>query len=561
MKPWIISLAALGVLGGALALGVAANEGSLPAQTSVGDIDVSGLDQVAAVAKVRAGLARSPQIDVSAGPRHWLLSADKLGYAVDAERSVAAAFTEAHNRSLVEKVEDLAGQSPAMSFPLKVSLDAAVARKALSALTSDLNTAPRNGKIIFGNARYSVTPDSPGQKIDVEAAATALAADPSLRAVALELTTWDAENTAAELQLLADRGNALLRPLSVQLGDSGHTGVLSAVQVANLFWIRAGGLELDEAALKGTLKSLSGYLDQPAQNARYQAQGAGLIRVREQVGLMTDQVSALKVLGAAVLDPLVRSVTLPSKVAQPAITVAALPDPSKLSLITTGVSTYYHSSPARRSNVANAAAKIDGAVIAPGGVFSFLSTLGGISAGNGFVSGLIISGGRTVDGLGGGVCQVSTTTFRALYQSGMPIVERNQHSYRVGYYEPRVGFEAAVYDPGVDLKMKNDTGGPVLIRTVNRNARSTLEVQIWGLPQRRTVSVSRATILASTPHPAPKYVVNPKLPRGAFKQVDWAADGFNLFITRTIRDAGTVRSDQVKTIYKPWQAVFERGPS
>ena len=561
LKPWIISFSALGVLGGALALGVAANEGSLPAQTSVGDIDVSGLDQVAAVAKLRAGLTRAPQIDVSAGERHWLLSADKLGYAVDVERSVAAAFTEAQNRSLVEKIEDLAGQSPAMSFPLKVSLDAAVARKALSALTGGLNTAPRNGKIIFSNARYSVTPDSPGQKIDVGAAAAALAADPSLRAVALELITWDAENTAAELQPLADKGNALLRPLGVQLGDSGRSGVLSALQVANLFWIRAGGLEIDRAALNSSLKSLSGYLDQPAQNARYENQSGKLIRISERSGLITDQASALKVLGAAVLDPTVRSLTLPSKLAQPAITVSALPDPSKLTLITSGVSTYYHSSSARRTNVANAAARIDGAVIAPGGVFSFLSTLGGISADNGFVGGLIISGGRTVDGLGGGVCQVSTTTFRALYQAGMPVVERNQHSYRVGYYEPRVGFEAAVYDPGVDLRMKNDTGGPVLIRTVNRDERSTLEVQIWGTPPRRTVSVSRATILSSTPHPAPKYVVNPNLPRGAFKQVDWAADGFDLYITRTIRDAGGVRSDQVKTIYKPWQAVFERGPS
>jgi vancomycin resistance protein YoaR len=560
-KPWIISFSALGVLGGALALGVAANEGTLPPQTSVGDFDVSGLDQLGAVSKIRAGVATLPQIDVSAGERHWRLDAGKLGYTVDIESSVAAAFAEAENRTLVEKVEDLAGQSLAVSFPLKVSVDPAVARKALRALTAELNTAPKNGKIVFDKVRYTVLPDTPGQRIDVEVAASALAADPSLRELKLGLSTWDAEQTSAKLQRLADQGNALLRPLGVELGTGGQTRVLSAMQVANLFWIRSAGLELDQVALKANLKSLSGSLDQPAQNARYQAQGSRLIRVAEQSGTVTDQPAALKVLGDAVLNPAARSVTLPSKVAQPAITLATLPDPSKLTLITTGVSTYYHSSPARRTNVANAAARIDGAVIAPSGVFSFLNTLGGISAGNGFVGGLIISGGRTVDGLGGGVCQVSTTTFRALYQAGMPVVERNQHSYRVGYYEPRVGFEAAVYDPGVDLKMQNDTGGPVLIRTVNHAARSTLEVQVWGTPQRRTVYVSRATILGSTPHPAPKYVFNPNLPRGASKQVDWAADGFNLYITRTIRDAGTVRSDQVKTIYKPWQAVFERGPS
>ena len=258
--------------------------------------------------------------------------------------------------------------------------------------------------------------------------------------------------------------------------------------------------------------------------------------------------------------PALKTLSLPSKTAQPLITVAALPDPNKLSLITTGVSTYYHSSPERRTNVANAAAKIDGAVVPAGGTFSFLNTLGSISEDNGFVGGLIISGGRTVDGLGGGVCQVSTTTFRALYQAGMPVVERNQHSYRVGYYEPRVGFEAAVYDPGVDLKMKNDTGGTVLMRAVNNDAQSRLEVQVWGVPQSRSVSVSGATILSSTPHPAPKYIVNPSLRRGSSRQVDWAANGYNLYITRTIKDASGVHTDKVSTSYKPWQAVYELGP-
>ena len=113
LKPWIISLSALAVLGGALALGVAANEGSLPAQTSIGDIDVGGLTQPAAVAKVSAGLTAPPQIAVSAGEHHWLLDAGKLGYRVDVERSVAAAFAETQTRSLIEKVKDLAGQSPA----------------------------------------------------------------------------------------------------------------------------------------------------------------------------------------------------------------------------------------------------------------------------------------------------------------------------------------------------------------------------------------------------------------------------------------------------------------
>ncbi|AZI41592.1 hypothetical protein EHF33_01490 [Deinococcus psychrotolerans] len=579
VKAWIIGCSAVAVLGGALALGVAVNEGRLPTGTSVNGVDVSGLNQTEALAKVKATI-KVPQVSVKApsnsaasssaasqvsAPQSWTLSAEKLGYQVDANSSVAAAFSDAENRNLVQKVQDLAGQiagqSSAQDYPLKISVDASVAKKTLAELTAPLNTAPKSGKIFFDKTRYAMTPDTPGQKMEVDTAATAFASDPSLRELTISTVPWISSDSSAKLQALVDKGNALLRPMTVQLGDSQHTGVLSALQVANLFWVRPSGLELDKAAMKQSLKTLSSYLDEPAQNARYANQGGKLVRVEEQAGFVTDQAAALAALSKAVLDPSVKTLSLPSKTQQPSITVAALPDPTKLTLITTGVSTYYHSSPERRTNVANAAAKIDGAVVEAGGVFSFLNTLGSISEGNGFVGGLIISGGRTVDGLGGGVCQVSTTTFRALYQAGMPIVERNQHSYRVGYYEPRVGFEAAVYDPGVDLKMKNDTGGLMLIRTVNNNALSRLEVQVWGVPQSRTVSVSGATILSSTPHPAPKYIVNSSLPRGASKQVDWAANGYNLYITRTIKDASGVRTDRMDTLYKPWQAVYEMGPS
>ena len=377
----------------------------------------------------------------------------------------------------------------------------------------------------------------------------------------MPVTEWKANTSAEKLQAYADQGNRLMRPLSVTLQGTARKGTLSALQVADLFWVRGEGIVLDDKTINAAFARLSAAVDQPAQNARYAQQGGKLVRVAEKAGRVTDRAAALAAFRGAITDAGAASVVFASKVSQPSLTASALPDPSKLELITTGRSTYYGSSAERRANVANAAAKINGAVVPAGEVFSFLQSLGSITEGNGFVGGLIISGGRTVDGLGGGVCQVSTTTFRALYQAGLPVVERSQHSYRVGYYEPQVGFEAAVYDPGVDLKMKNDTGAPLFIRTVNNDARSTLEVQVWGVRPGRSVSVSKATILARTPHPAAQYVTNPRLRPGTTKQVDWAADGYNLFITRTIKDAAGTRTDKVSTVYKPWRAVYEVGPS
>ncbi len=557
--------AALVVLGGALAMGVATQgDGTLAPGLTVGGVAVGGLSMDAALKALREKGAAAPQVTVTAADKTWTLGADKLGWQADAEASLRPAQQLSQERGMVEKLQNMMGQQATRDFPLVVKVDPEAARATLKALTGGLNTQPTPATVGFDakTSRYAVlTKDTPGRKADIDAAVSAYAADPSQTAVKVPVAEWKANNSAEKLQGYADQGNRLMRPLSVTLEGTARKGSLTALQVADLFWVRPEGIVLDDKTLGAALARLSAAVDQPAQNARYATEGGKLVRVPEKAGRVADRAAALAALRKAVTDPASSSVVFASKVSQPTLTVAALPDPTKLELITTGRSTYYGSSPERRANVANAAAKINGSVVPAGEVFSFLQSLGSITPDNGFVGGLIISGGRTVDGLGGGVCQVSTTTFRALYQAGLPVVERNQHSYRVGYYEPQVGFEAAVYDPGVDLKMKNDTGAPLLIRTVNNDARSTLEVQVWGIKPERSVSVSGATILSRTPHPAAQYVTNSRLRPGTTKQVDWAADGYNLYITRTIRDAAGTRTDKVSTVYKPWRAVYEVGPS
>ncbi len=96
-----------------------------------------------------------------------------------------------------------------------------------------------------------------------------------------------------------------------------------------------------------------------------------------------------------------------------------------------GKSSFRGSDSGRVKNIQNAVAKIDGVIVAPGEVFSFLKSVGPVTRENGFGPAKVISGGRTVLGDGGGVCQVSTTVFRSALNSGLPILERNAHSYRV----------------------------------------------------------------------------------------------------------------------------------
>jgi vancomycin resistance protein YoaR len=562
MKLWVTGLSAATVLGGALALGVAAqDDGKLAPGLRVAGLPVGGLTQAQALAALESRTT-PPDLTVTAGTRRWTVGAGTLGWQADTRASVAAAARATAERSLWQKARGLIGQAPVQALPLVTRVDPQAARSGLSALTRDLNAEPRDAVIFFDKAskRYSLKPDAPGRRADAEAAANVYASNPALTALTVPVIQWKAQHTAQALEKHVERGNRLLRPFTVTLDGVPGDGTLTALQVANLYWVRGDGIEADEQTIRAAFDRLTAALDRPAQNARYVLQGSKLVKVKEKAGRVTDRQAALKAFRAAVLDPQTTSAAFPSKVSQPTLTAARLPDPAKLELIASGTSTYFGSSRERRVNVAIAAAKIHGVVVPAGENFSFLGALGSITPDNGFVGGLIISGGRTVDGLGGGVCQVSTTAFRALYSAGLPVVERNQHSYRVKYYEPQVGFEAAVYDPGLDLRMKNDTGAAMLIQTVNNDAASTLEVQVWGVKPQRRVTVSSATILSRTPHPPAQYVVNPKLPVGAVQQVDWAQDGYDLFITRTVRDARGTRTDKVSTRYKPWRAVYETGP-
>lgn len=586
MKYSLGGVVAIALLGGALAMGVATQDnGTLAPGLRVGGIDVGGLtlDQAAALIaqknpvpqiKISTPLTDSATKPATATPagttaaaptsKTWTVSADTLGWQVSATEGLKAAEKFTADRTLLERIQGAMGKEQGQDFPLTVSVDQAAAKAGLDKLTAGLGNQPKAGSVGFDSKalKYAITtPAIPGRKPDTDAAAKAYAANPNLGTLNIPVTQWEAAQTNAQLQASVDKGNALMRPMTVKLEGSNHVGSLTALQLANFYWVKPEGIVLDKAAIQKSFKGMLSVIDEPAKNARFAWKGGKYVKVAEKAGHVTDPQAAMAVFEKAIVDPTAKSITFPSKTSQPALTLANLPDPNKMVLIATGVSTYYHSSPERRTNVAIAADKIDGSVVGPDEVFSFLSSLGSITPANGFVGGLIISGGRTVDGLGGGVCQVSTTTFRAMYQAGLPVVERNQHSYRVGYYEPQVGFEAAVYDPGVDLKFKNDTGGTIMLKTTNYPRASKLVIEVWGtVKPQRSVAVSNAVILSRTAHPAPKYVVNNKLRPGQMNQVDWAQDGYNLYITRTIKDAGGTRSDRTSTFYKPWQAVYEVGP-
>lgn len=239
-------------------------------------------------------------------------------------------------------------------------------------------------------------------------------------------------------------------------------------------------------------------------------------------------------------------------------------------LVSAETTYFYGSDSSRINNIATAAAKFHGVFIAPGETFSMAEQLGDISLDTGYSEAWIIFGDRTIKGVGGGVCQVSTTLFRTVFFGGFPVVERYQHSYRVLYYEQRpngtnnpklAGLDATVYVPLVDFKFTNDTEYWMLMETYVNKAQRRLTWKFYSTSDGRTVNWSTTGLKKKIDPPDPIYEENPELAKGVVKQVDWAVEGATVTVTRDVyRDGQKLWHDIFKTKYQPWAAVCQYGP-
>ncbi|MBP7875648.1 VanW family protein [Candidatus Woesebacteria bacterium] len=228
-----------------------------------------------------------------------------------------------------------------------------------------------------------------------------------------------------------------------------------------------------------------------------------------------------------------------------------------------GDSYYAHSIPNRIHNVKITAERVDNTLIAPGSEFSFNKTLGDVSAATGYKSAYVIKNGKTELGDGGGVCQVSTTVFRAALDAGLAITKRLAHSYRVSYYEldRKPGVDATVYAGDVDFRFVNDTPNYILLHTVSDSENTYMYVEFYGTSDGRHTEVVDHKTWDARPAAPTQYYPDPTLPVGKLVQIDWSAPGIRASFTNVIYDKNNqeIRRDTYVSNYKPWSAKYLQG--
>ncbi len=370
-----------------------------------------------------------------------------------------------------------------------------------------------------------------------------------------------------ELSQLKARAEKLVgKSLTLKLDD--EKIAMSDKDLVTLLSKSGEQLLFNEKAINDYVTGLSPKLNKEPQDARFEfedgkvkefAPGKDGLKVSEQVTADRLEGGIQKLLNEEVKS---ETVEIAAERTPPKVTTEKVNELGIKERIGRGESYYAHSIPNRIYNVALASSRINSALIPPGEEVSFNKLVGEVSGATGYREAYIISGGRTVLGDGGGLCQVSTTMFRAAMSAGLPILERWGHAYRVSYYElnSKPGVDATVIAPSKDFRFKNDTPGHILIQTINDPKALHLVIEIYGTSDGRVATTTEPKVWGITAPLPTIYQDDPSLPAGTMKQVDWAASGARAsFEYKVVRNGETIQDKTFSTVYRAWASVFLRG--
>lgn len=325
----------------------------------------------------------------------------------------------------------------------------------------------------------------------------------------------------------------------------------------------------NQEKLKQVVAPIAAEVNRPVQDALFEFRSGKVVNFqisKEGRAVDSEQVKSLIVLAFSreKLDKSLLALDLPVETVYPRIATAQTNSLGIKEKLAEGESFFKDSIPGRVHNIILAASYLHGVVIVPGEVFSFAKRIGDISAQTGYKQAYVIREKKTVLEDGGGVCQVSTTMFRAAINAGLPIVERQAHYYRVGFYEQGgypPGLDATVYPPSPDLKFKNDTNTYILIQTNIDQLNKRLAFEFYGTSDGRRVELQKPVIHSQTAPPEPIYVDEPSLKAGVVKRLDTAHWGAKVsFLWKVYKADGSIKeSREFLSNYVPWPAVYQRG--
>ena len=261
---------------------------------------------------------------------------------------------------------------------------------------------------------------------------------------------------------------------------------------------------VDNLAVKSYMEDLARKVNRDPADAKFMIEDGKVTTFSEsQNGIALDVPKSIDLVSDMLKNGSISSqtISLPFKSIEPELDYSDVNNMGISSLIGEGTSNFKGSPKNRIHNIKTAIERFNGILIKPGEEFSFVKILGEVDADHGYLPELVIKNGTTEPEFGGGICQVSTTTFRAAIYSGLKITARRNHAYPVSYYNPQ-GMDSTVYIPSPDLRFINNTPGYILIQTKIEG--TVLTFDFYGSDDGRKITVDGPTIFERQPDGAMK---------------------------------------------------------
>jgi vancomycin resistance protein YoaR len=489
-------LGVVAVVGGAvLGFVFAGSPSRIAAGVRIDGVNVGGLTAAEARAKLEGRSAELAQVPITftAGGHEWPLRSVSLGVETDWNAAVKLALDQGDGLAPIRGFRRLGVRV----FGADVSPPTRVLEKALAyevgRIGKVVDHPHRDAALVLRRLRPVVLPAQAGQVLDRAAASDVIVhslAGFQRGHVALPVRTDNPKIRAADLAPVATKvRTALARPVRMKLGvaswwlPKGQLAAMLALPHDGTRTLRVGGPGATRYFIK-----LGRGIDQPARDATFRPLRSGrVVVVPARNGRVVHELATGRNILAAALAPGDRTARVVVTHVKPNRTTAQ----ARALGITARIGRYetiYGGDPNRIHNVQLVAHLVDGKLIAPGATFSFNHATGARTADKGFREAPVIINGELTTGLGGGVCQVSTTVFNAAYEAGLNITERTNHALYISHYPQ--GRDATVNYPDVDLKFVNDTKHWILLRTYVGSY--SLDVELYGAPlHRRVVSETR----------------------------------------------------------------------
>lgn len=503
--------------GVAVAFAYAGSKDTIAGGVRVAGIPLGGMTAADAVQALQAQSRRLVDRPVSfyAAGQRFDFTARQLGVTVDWRAAVEAALREGDGFGPIRGFRRLALRLSGQDIVPSVNAYDAIVASAVRAIAAKVDRPYVPATIELHGLEPSIVSGRAGRVLDQKAAAAAviqsLAAPDRQQTVALPMHVQGVRVTAASLAPVVEQLRSILSA-PVRLRYEGAYAAVTPRQLASMIEVPEPGsrtLKIGGPAADRILGKLSKLVDRPATDAGFTVGADGLPAVvPSRDGRTLDRDATATSILAAASRPADRLGSLVVKTAPP--------KRSTKDALAMGIKervgsyeTNYGGIANRLHNVRLVARLVDDHFIAPGQTFSFNRTTGERSAAKGFLEAPVIINGELQSGLGGGVCQVSTTVFNAAFEAGLPITERTNHALYIGHYP--LGRDATVDYPGTDLKFKNDTKHWIWLRAFIGD--SSLRVTLYGTSPRRRVVATAAPLHPVGAVPIEK-VEDPTLPKG-----------------------------------------------